>query len=197
MRWLIILAAGLTVAAVVLFATTAQAQEGVDLGIEELAGSGVTGSAFLMPASGGQTEVTVRLRGLDPGSSHVNHIHEGTGCASGEYSGIVEELANIDADSSGVGTATTTASIAFDMVPGEHVIVVHAGATLEEDATPIACGHIPIASIVSLPPTTGTGFSSGGGGTALAIALGATMAVGLSLLAGGWVLRRRQAVRLQ
>ncbi len=190
-------AIGIALLVALTLGSTSVAQERVDLGIEELNSSGVTGSAVVEPYADGQTQTTISLIGLEPGSSHVNHIHDGTGCGSGEYSGVVETLTNIDADNVGDGTATTIVNLASeDVTDGSHVFVVHAGPTLADDPTPIACGHIPVASIagpapegVSAPETGISGINQDQDGIGFVTLLAAALAafglasVGLSFAA--------------
>lgn len=185
-----------------LMLTGASAQESVDVAIDELNESGVAGSATVEDVDG-TAEVTVDVSGLDPESSHVNHIHEGTGCGSGEYAGIVMELTNVDADDAGGGSATTSTDLAFsDVANGQHVIVIHAGATLEEDPTPIACGPIPATAAeepaddgdtADKAPVTGTGGflnqSDGGFGLLGLMAIGLAV-LGLGGLTTGYAVRR-------
>ncbi len=152
MKRLSILALVTTLVAVLALASTSAAQEGVDVAIDQLGDSGVTGSATVEPYADGQTQITISLMGMESESSHVNHIHDGTGCGAGEYTGVVESLTNVDADDAGEGTMTTMVNLAFeDVTEGNHVLVIHAGATLADDATPIACGHIPVSSIAGPP----------------------------------------------
>ncbi len=152
MKRLGMLAVATALVAVLALASTSAAQESVDLTIDELGDSGVSGSATVEPYADGQTQITISLMGMEAESSHVNHIHDGTGCGAGEYTGVVETLTNVDADDAGEGTATTMVELAIeDITDGNHVLVIHAGATLADDATPIACGHIPVASIAGPP----------------------------------------------
>jgi len=72
---------GAVIAAIVVAAflpTGSQAQQSITLTMSELNGSGVSGTAMLMPM-GSQTQVTVELQSA-PGP-HPIHIHEGT-CAN-------------------------------------------------------------------------------------------------------------------
>lgn len=188
-----IIASGLAIIAAFFLGSTAVTSPLVDVSIEEQNGSGVTGSAVVVPtgslgleqAPDGQTETTLSLIGLEPGSSHVNHIHEGTGCGAGEYTAVVETLTSVDADESGDGTATTTVNLAFaEVTNGSHVFVIHAGATLADDPTPIACGHIPVFPVagpapdgVAAPSTGISGFSQEQSSFSFVIALAAALAM--------------------
>lgn len=97
-------------------------------------GSGVTGEATLTP-SGNQTEVMVRLMGLEPNSTHPGHIHQGTCAAPGS---VVAPLQDITADATGAGTMTTTVPVAADSVTmGQHIVAYHG-----EGGAPIVCGEV-------------------------------------------------------
>lgn len=207
MKRLSILAVATTLVAVLALASTSAAQESVDLTIGELGDSGVTGSATVAPYADGQTQVTINLIGMEADSSHVNHIHDGTGCGAGEYTGVVETLTNVEADDEGEGAATTIVDLAFeDVADGNHVLVIHVGATLEEGAAPIACGPIPVASIAGPPadedadegaPEKAPAVGSGGflnqdeGGIGFPMLLAGALAVfGLSGLGAVFAMRR-------
>ena len=130
------------------------AQEEVDVTIAPLNGSGVGGSATLQPAVGG-TQVTMTLGGMPPGSAHANYLYQGSGCGASEYGPTVEPLTSIGADANGDAAVATVLDLRYSQIAdGAHVIVVHAGATLEDDATPIACGVIPAASSQPTPAVT-------------------------------------------
>jgi hypothetical protein len=96
--------------------------------------SGVTGEATLTP-SGDQTEVMVRLMGLEPNSTHPGHIHQGTCAAPGA---VVAPLQDITADATGAGTMTTTVPVAADSVTaGQHIVAYHG-----DGGAPVVCGEI-------------------------------------------------------
>lgn len=203
MKRIAVLAVGLALLSA-LALSGASAQESVDVAIDAFGDSGVTGSATVEQGADGNAEVTINVHGLEADTSHVNHIHDGTGCEPGEYSSVVMDLTNIDADAMGDGTATTATDLAYeDVANGAHVIVIHAGATLEEDPTPIACGAIPVASMAAPPPddgntadkapVTGTGGfldqSDGGLGLLALLAIGLAV-LGLGSLTTGYAVRR-------
>jgi len=201
--------AAFTSAAVILglSQTAVAAQEQVSVVMEAQVDKGVSGSATVSAAGGGETEVTILLSGMEPDSSHVNHIHEASGCEEGEVEGIVEQLTNIDADATGEGSATTSVGLDFATVTdGNHVLVVRDGATLEEGSFAISCGVIPAADVESPtevatdvpteeppgmnPPTAGTGpFDDGSAPSATVIA--AVLLAGVVLLGIGWTSRER------
>lgn len=96
--------------------------------------SGVSGEASVTP-SGAQTEVMVRLTGLEPNSTHPGHIHQGTCAAVGA---VVAPLQDITADATGAGTMTTTVPLASDSVTaGGHLVAYHG-----DGGTPIVCGEV-------------------------------------------------------
>ena len=96
--------------------------------------SGVSGEAILTPA-GAATEVSVTLNGLEPGSTHPGHIHQGS-CAS--PGSVVVPLSEITADASGSGTMTTSAAVPTDSVTsGGHIVQYHG-----DGGAPIACGDV-------------------------------------------------------
>ena len=98
-------------------------------------GSTATGQGTLTP-SGGQTEVTVTLNGLEPNSSHPGHVHQGT-CAGGPGP-VVVPLSDITADSAGTGTMTITVPLALDSATAApHLISYHG-----TGGSPIVCGEI-------------------------------------------------------
>lgn len=99
-----------------------------------LGDSGVNGEAVLMPM-GAESEVTVSLAGLAPGTSHPGHIHEGTCAAPGP---VILPLSEITADGNGAGSMSVVAPIAADSaLAGEHIILYHG-----EGGTPIVCAEL-------------------------------------------------------
>jgi hypothetical protein len=96
--------------------------------------SGVGGNATL-GSTGGVTEVMVRLTGLEPGSTHPGHIHQGTCDAIGS---VAAPLMDITADNSGAGTMNTTVPLSMDSIlASPHLISYHG-----DGGAPIACGEI-------------------------------------------------------
>ena len=97
--------------------------------------SGVAGDATVT-GRGNQTEVVVRLSGLDPGASRPGHIHTGTCDAIG---GVVQPLQPVAADSAGAGTMTATVDVPANIaMNGQHILVYHG-----EGGVPITCAPIP------------------------------------------------------
>ena len=172
-------------------APTAVAQEPLSVTLDSLEGFAIMGSATLTPsADGSQTEVAMNGSGLTADTTHINHIHEGSGCGEGEYAGVVVTLAVLEADANGDATASTT--VTAEMLPfeeiadGAHVLIIH-----DADGAPAACGLIPLVvaqeeptatSPAPTPPSTGVGaFDSSGGGTGLIWLIVALAVAGLAV----------------
>ena len=129
--------------------SVSSAQESLDVTLDSLEGFDITGTATLNRTDAGYTEVIMVGNGLDPdGAPHINHIHDGTGCGTGEYGAPVvtlPPLADTDAVSDGimVGVNIVTETDAGDPISfeeiadGNHVVILHA-----VDGTPAACGAI-------------------------------------------------------
>lgn len=102
--------------------------------------SGVTGTAEIVKGTGGFT-VTMKLKGLAPGSNHVDHIHNGSCQANG---GIAIALQPLAADGAGLASATSTINQDFAVPAGGWYVNVHAGPDLQgPNAKAIACGNVP------------------------------------------------------
>jgi Cu/Zn superoxide dismutase len=154
---------------------------GIEFEVVSLGDSGVSGSGTLEPvgtpeAPADQTRINLELSGLQPGSEHVNHVHSGTSCD--DFGAVVYDLDSIVADADGNASVTTTLPTSAQVFAEEaHVVIVHAGATLEEDPTPIACAVLapaevatgigaPEGPLVTAPPAAGSGgfLAEEGGG---------------------------------
>ncbi len=178
----------------------AQAQESQDVTLAELDGSGITGSATLTSsADGSQTTIEMIGNGLDIGGSpHLNHIHVGTGCGTGEYTAAPQatltELA--DADEDGSDTQSTVVTEADDATPltyadiadGGHVLVIHGleaapaacGVIASAQAGPTSVGPTATAAATALPPSGFGGPDNDGSGTPawlLAVLAGGALAM--------------------
>lgn len=113
--------------------------------MQALGGSGVDGTVQVVKGTGSFT-VTVTLKGLAPGSNHINHIHKGNcpGSPGPIATDVITALQPLVADASGAATATT-------MVPHDFVLPtegwyanVHAGPDLQgANAKSISCGNLP------------------------------------------------------
>lgn len=141
--------------------------------------SGVSGRAELFPVDGGsRTRIDVYLSGMEPGTSHMTHVHNNLTCdeAPGAHAA---DLNNVVADNDGSGMASSTADVAFSTIAdGRHIILSHVGADAQGDKTTISCGDIPAqpeahdAHVAIALPSTGT---AGGGSNVFAMF--ATLAV--------------------
>ena len=188
-RWI---ALGAAVALLGAFAlsSTASAQEPLSVTLDSLDDSGITGSATLTSsADGSQTEVAMNGAGLAADTTHVNHIHDGSGCGEGEYAGVVVTLSVLEADANGDATASTT--VTADMLPfeeiadGAHVLIIH-----DAGGAPAACGVIPLVVAQEEPtatspapagaPSTGVAGGDSSGGTGLIWLVVALAAAGVA-----------------
>jgi hypothetical protein len=113
--------------------------------MNEVAGSGVTGTATITENATGGTDVVVTIdAGLEPGS-HLSHIHHGT-CAT-QPGEIHVNLTNVEAGADGSAPATTTtdpkpadgsAAPPFShWLARDHYVAVH-----KLDGTLVACGDV-------------------------------------------------------
>ncbi len=115
---------------------TPQASAPITITLNDMGGSGVTGTATLTDM-GTTTDVDVTIDGgLTPGT-HMNHIHTGTCAAQGP---ILENLENLEAaaDGSVPSTSTVIAKPLSDFDDGNHYVAAHA-----TDGTVVACGDNP------------------------------------------------------
>ena len=105
--------------------------------LEGAGGTGITGMAVITPEDGGTTStVTVELRGIAPGSSHVGHVHHGS-CA---YPGEVDVmLSPVIGDADRRGSATTAGVPSSDLRSG-YALQYHA--TLDMPSPTVACGDL-------------------------------------------------------
>lgn len=173
---------------------------GIEFEVTPLGDSGVTGSGTLEPVGApegpaDETRINLELSGLQPGSEHVNHVHSGNSCD--DFGKIIYDLESIVADGDGSASVTTTLPTSPQVFAGApHVIVVHAGATLEEDPTPIACAVLPAAEVatgigapegagVTAPPATGSGGFLAEEGSGVAAWWWYALAAGFGLLLVG------------
>ena len=118
---------------------TPQAAAPVDVTLNEVGGSGVTGTATLSEgATAGTTAVEVVVDGGLTEGEHQNHIHTGTCEAQGD---VVQALTPLQAGADGSATGTTPAVPAelSTFEGGSNYVAVHA-----TDGTVVACGNIPV-----------------------------------------------------
>jgi hypothetical protein len=130
--WITLVAAGLLAIAAI---GPAAAQDTVDVDLDEVDGSGVTGTATLS-ADNGQTTVSIEIEGGPEGGVHPVHIHDGT-CE--DLGGVAYPLDDIEDSMS-----ETTVDVALeDLLAGEYAINIHLSA--DDMATWVACGNLPSA----------------------------------------------------
>lgn len=123
----------------------ALAQEGTPMEVQVVTlkpvrGSMASGWAWIVPY-GEQVIVTTLVMGLEPGSTHSNHLHSGSCETPGR---IVYPLVDLNANAEGTATATSLVPASMGMVAMGHHYYAHAGilGTSPEAATPIICGNI-------------------------------------------------------
>lgn len=131
--------------------TEAQQEQSTKLELDEVANSGVSGTADLRDVEDG-VQITLTMQGLpEEGVEHLNHFHGGGRCSdvqNGENLPITIPLATIVADEDGTGSATTTLegitlSRLFDRSQ-ERVILVHDELYEGEEGIPaaISCADV-------------------------------------------------------
>ncbi|HET7321383.1 MAG TPA: hypothetical protein VFI96_02735 [Longimicrobiaceae bacterium] len=107
--------------------------------LDAVGGSGVTGTAQVSPADS-KTQVMVMLNGLEPGSAHAGHFHDGTCASPGK---AVIALPDITAAEDGTGMATVAVDLPADsLMDGEHIIAYHQTTGADHGPT-IVCGAVP------------------------------------------------------
>ncbi|HSJ52138.1 MAG TPA: hypothetical protein VLC52_00205 [Anaerolineae bacterium] len=173
--------------------SVALAQEVVDVQLDPVGDSGVSGTARLV-AAGEATEVTLDVTGLDPDAQAVVTMHAGTCDLPGASFATLPDLT---ADASGAATATGTVlfrgseDVALaTMADGEHVISISAGDQV------VACGVIP--QLISAQGTAGDAPTElpETGGAGLPIAAVVVSILGLGALGTGLFLKQRGQSRL-
>ena len=115
---------------------------GAYTGLAPPIGDDVSGTATLRLDKGARTlTVKVRVDGLEPGSSHPNHIHNGSCELQGP---VAYGLTTLTADQSGHAEATTTVKDIGSIAYGAWYINVHRGPGLDspEQFTPLTCGDV-------------------------------------------------------
>lgn len=111
----------------------------IRLGPNGAAGDNVTGTATITrDPSTKDLVVKVVVDGLEPGTSHPNHIHLGSCEAQGP---VAVSLTALQADAAGHAEATTTTKDALEI--GTWYVNVHRGPGLTgPEFTPISCGNV-------------------------------------------------------
>ena len=110
--------------------------EAVELDLEALNDSGVSGTASLTDNGDGTTDVVLTVEGDDATVPHPAHIHLDPGeCL--EAGDIIADLTPVEG-----GSSTTTVDVALaDIQATEHVIIIHE--SVENIQNYIACAEIP------------------------------------------------------
>jgi hypothetical protein len=105
-------------------------------------GNDVTGTAKLTEDTKAKTlRVTVSVDGLEPNTSHPNHIHLGSCESQGP---VAFALTDLKADASGHAEATTTLPKVSSIDYGAWYVNVHQGPGLatQQQFAPVACGDV-------------------------------------------------------
>jgi hypothetical protein len=106
-------------------------------------GSGASGTGAVDRGAGSFT-VTIKLSRLEPGSSHVSHLHAGSCGAAG---GIAFALKQVVADSAGLATVTSTVPAGYVVPASGWYVNVHHGPDFTQSgyAPSDSCGDLPAA----------------------------------------------------
>jgi Cu/Zn superoxide dismutase len=174
----------------------AQGTKSVELQLEPIRDSGVSGTATLTNVEGG-VQVKLNMRGLpEAGVEHINHFHGGGTCAdvqAGNMAPVTIPLNPVVAQEDGTGSATTTIKdVTLDELFGgdqKRFILLHAK-TIEGQGVP------PGISCVDLPQRSGNnGFEPlpASGGFPPEVLLAIPLALFLAGTAGLVAVRRRIA----
>ena len=115
-----------------LYSSSAEASERYTL--EEVDGSGVSGSVLVAEYSADQTVVSISLSGTPAGGLHPATLYVGS-CGT-----LGDEVAGLEAVSGDTGFSTTVLDVPFaDVVGGDHALNITAS---ENDDTAVACGEV-------------------------------------------------------
>ena len=208
MKQLVTLVAAVAALAAFALGSITSAQESLDVTLDSLEGFDITGSATLTRTAADYTDVEMTGAGLTSSETHINHIHEGTGCGEGEYGAVIASLTELVPGDGDTATATTMVlttdagdAISFEEIAdGNHVLIIH-----EVDGTPAACGSIPAAAAegemmeaeegdgAGKAPAVGSGgfLNQDQSGIGFALVLAGALAVfGLSGLGAAFAVRR-------
>jgi hypothetical protein len=106
-----------------------------------LNGLGTTAKGTITATTGPDTlTVELKIAGLLPKSSHVNHIHIGTCAARG---GIKYALNQVVADGQGDADIKTTVKATYPPTSGKWYVVVHAGPDMNgTNSKYLLCGNL-------------------------------------------------------
>lgn len=156
---------------------SAQTPRTVNLSMQAVNGSKVTGTAVLTE-SGTGVKVSVKLSGFDPNTKHDGHIHVGT-CE--KQGGVIAPLGTITADASGAGSAdSTVTNFTFAAVSdGNHYVQYHTSSN--PPGAQVSCANIPAAGAgqggAPAAPATGIGGSTQSDGFPVALLAGLLVAL--------------------
>jgi hypothetical protein len=128
--WITMIAAGLL--AIAAIAPVAAQDGSLTIDLDEIDGSGVSGTATLTEGNG-QTTVEIELDGTPEDGVHPVHIHSGTCDDLGDVVFPLEDVVD------GTSESTVDASI-DDILAADHAINVHLSA--DEMNVYVACGEI-------------------------------------------------------
>jgi hypothetical protein len=131
--WISLVAAGLL--AVAAIAPVAAQDDELTIDLEEINGSGVSGTATLT-GEDGTTMVDIQLEGTPEGGVHPVHIHAGTCDDLGD---VVFPLEDVE---EGMSQSTVEASL-DEILAADHAINVHL--SVDEMDVYVACGDIAMA----------------------------------------------------
>jgi hypothetical protein len=94
----------------------AQAQQPAtfQMSITENRIQGASGQVTITPQANNQLQVEIRITGLQPNNEHAAHIHTAQGAQCDTNAPVTYPLTNVRVDGSGVGTSTTTVTLAAD-----------------------------------------------------------------------------------
>ncbi|MEJ2217022.1 MAG: hypothetical protein P8099_10445 [Gemmatimonadota bacterium] len=116
-------------------AASDSASMGTQVQMTPLNNSGVNGTLTLTP-KGDSLVVAVNVNGLPDGAgAYPSHMHQGTCAAPGA---VAQPLNDVQADSAGVGQATTTVAMSVLQQGQQHLVMVH-----RKDGTMASCAEIP------------------------------------------------------
>jgi hypothetical protein len=163
---------------------TATANE-VEITLATANASGVSGSAVLTAVTDNTTEVVVQVSGVI--GTNLAAIYPGT-CDDLDLTAAYELN---DLDESGAGTTTIDVSLA-SLLSGEYALLVSDPEIALGEGSGLACGEI-VGSVggTTSGPATGAGITTITGVSASTVGLFAS--AGVLLIAGGLLLRRRDA----
>lgn len=128
--WISLIAAGLL--AIAAIGPAAADEHSMTVNLDEVDGSGVSGTATLTETDG-STTVSIELEGTPEGGVHPVHIHAGTCDDLGDVVFPLEDVVE------GMSESTVEAGIS-DILAAEHAINVHLSA--DEMNVYVACGNI-------------------------------------------------------